>query len=456
MERVEEDGEWSLFCPNEAKGLCDVYGQEFKDLYVKYESQGLARKTIKARDVWSSVMESQVETGTPYILYKDACNEKSNQKNLGTIRSSNLCTEILEYTSPDEVAVCNLASISLAMFVNEETQEYNFDELYKISRVVTRNLNKVIDVNYYPVKEAENSNMRHRPIGIGVQGLADAFIKIRMPFDSPEARQLNKDIFETIYFGAVSESNALAKEEGAYQTYEGSPASQGILQYDMWGVTPSDRWDWAGLKASIADHGLRNSLLLAPMPTASTSQILGNNECFEPYTANIYTRRTLSGEYVVVNKHLLKDLIAADKWTPEMKERLIAANGSIQHMEDLPQEMKDLYKTVWEIKQKVIIDMAADRGAYICQSQSLNLFVETPNLAKLTSMHFYAWKSGLKTGMYYLRSKAATDPIKFTLSADYKKKYDTSNKEVMDVENQEEVIEGEVCTMEDGCLMCGS
>ena len=456
MERVEEDGEWSLFCPNEAKGLCDVYGQEFKDLYVKYESQGLARKTIKARDVWSSVMESQVETGTPYILYKDACNEKSNQKNLGTIRSSNLCTEILEYTSPDEVAVCNLASISLAMFVNEETQEYNFDELYKISRVVTRNLNKVIDVNYYPVKEAENSNMRHRPIGIGVQGLADAFIKMRMPFDSPEARQLNKDIFETIYFGAVSESNALAKEEGAYQTYEGSPASQGILQYDMWGVTPSDRWDWAGLKASIADHGLRNSLLLAPMPTASTSQILGNNECFEPYTANIYTRRTLSGEYVVVNKHLLKDLIAADKWTPEMKERLIAANGSIQHMEDLPQEMKDLYKTVWEIKQKVIIDMAADRGAYICQSQSLNLFVETPNLAKLTSMHFYAWKSGLKTGMYYLRSKAATDPIKFTLSADYKKKYDTSNKEVMDVENQEEVIEGEVCTMEDGCLMCGS
>ncbi len=456
MERVEEDGEWSLFCPNEAKGLCDVYGQEFKDLYMKYESQGLARKTVKARDVWSSVMESQVETGTPYILYKDACNEKSNQKNLGTIRSSNLCTEILEYTSPDEVAVCNLASISLAMFVNEETQEYNFEELYKIARVVTRNLNKVIDVNYYPVKEAENSNMRHRPIGIGVQGLADAFIKMRMPFDSPEARQLNKEIFETIYFGAVSESNALAKEEGPYQTYEGSPTSQGILQYDMWGVTPTDRWDWVGLKASIAEHGLRNSLLLAPMPTASTSQILGNNECFEPYTANIYTRRTLSGEYVVVNKHLLKDLIKAGKWTPEMKERLIAANGSIQHMEDLPQEMKDLYKTVWEIKQKVIIDMAADRGAYICQSQSLNLFVETPNLAKLTSMHFYAWKSGLKTGMYYLRSKAATDPIKFTLSADYKKKYDTSNKEVMDLENQEEVIEGEVCTMEDGCLMCGS
>ena len=456
MERVEEDGEWSLFCPNEAKGLCDVYGEEFKTLYRKYEEEGLARKTVKARDVWSSIMESQVETGTPYILYKDACNEKSNQKNLGTIRSSNLCTEILEYTSPDEVAVCNLASISLGMFVNQETREFDFQKLYEISRVVTRNLNKVIDVNYYPVIEARNSNMRHRPIGIGVQGLADAFIQMRMPFDSEEAKQLNKDIFETIYFGAVTESNAIAEVEGVYETYEGSPASQGQLQYDMWGVTPSDRWDWAELKAKIKETGLRNSLLLAPMPTASTSQILGNNECFEPYTANIYTRRTLSGEYVVVNKHLLKDLINKGLWTPEMKERLIAANGSIQHMEDLPQEMRDLYKTVWEIKQKVLIDMAADRGAYICQSQSLNLFVETPNLAKLTSMHFYAWKKGLKTGMYYLRSKAATDPIKFTLSADYKKKYDTKNKEVMDVQNEEEVIEGEVCTMEDGCLMCGS
>ncbi len=456
MERVEEDAEWSLFCPNEAKGLCDVYGEEFKTLYKKYEDEGLARKTVKARDVWSSIMESQVETGTPYILYKDACNEKSNQKNLGTIRSSNLCTEILEYTSPDEVAVCNLASISLGMFVNQEKREFDFQKLYEISRVVTRNLNKVIDVNYYPVIEARNSNMRHRPIGIGVQGLADAFIQMRMPFDSEEAKQLNKDIFETIYFGAVTESNAIAEVEGAYETYEGSPASQGQLQYDMWGVTPSDRWDWAELKAKIKEKGLRNSLLLAPMPTASTSQILGNNECFEPYTANIYTRRTLSGEYVVVNKHLLKDLINKGLWTPEMKERLIAANGSIQHMEDLPQEMRDLYKTVWEIKQKVLIDMAADRGAYICQSQSLNLFVETPNLAKLTSMHFYAWKKGLKTGMYYLRSKAATDPIKFTLSADYKKKYDTKNKEVMDVQIEEEVIEGEVCTMDDGCLMCGS
>ncbi len=457
MERVEENGDWSLFCPNEAKGLCDVYGDEFKALYTKYEAEGLARKTVKARDVWSSIMESQVETGTPYILYKDACNEKSNQKNLGTIRSSNLCTEILEYTSADEVAVCNLASISLAKFVKEDTTEFDFQKLYEVTRVVTRNLNKVIDVNYYPVKEAENSNMRHRPIGIGVQGLADAFIKMKMPFESDEAKQLNKDIFETIYFGAVTESNAIAEKDGAYSTYEGSPVSKGILQYDMWGVTPSDRWDWTGLKESIAKHGVRNSLLLAPMPTASTSQILGNNECFEPYTANIYTRRTLSGEYVVVNQHLLKDLINMNLWTPEMKERLIAANGSIQHMEDLPEEMRELYKTVWEIKQKTLIDMAADRGAYICQSQSLNLFMETPNLAKLTSMHFYGWKSGLKTGMYYLRSKAAVDPIKFTLSADYKKKYDTTAKEVMDVDTQEqEVVEGEVCNMDDGCLMCGS
>ncbi len=458
MERVESNSEWSLFCPNEAKGLADVYGDEFKELYTKYESEGLARKTVKARDLWSSIMESQIETGTPYMLYKDACNEKSNQKNLGTIRSSNLCTEILEFTSPDEVAVCNLASISLAKFVNVEKQEYDFQKLYEVTRVVTRNLNKVIDVNYYPVKEAENSNMRHRPIGIGVQGLADAFILLGMPFDSEAAKQLNKDIFETIYFGAVTESNAISEQEGTYQSYEGSPSSKGQLQYDLWGVTPSDRWDWAGLKEKISQHGLRNSLLLAPMPTASTSQILGNNECFEPYTANIYTRRTLSGEYVVVNKHLLKDLISLGKWDSEMKERLIAANGSIQHMDDLPQEIRELYKTVWEIKQKVIIDMAADRGAYICQSQSLNLFMETPNLAKLTSMHFHAWRSGLKTGMYYLRSKAAVDPIKFTLSADYKKKYN-QEKEVMDVEkNQEEqeVIEGEVCTMDDGCLMCGS
>jgi len=460
MERVESDGDWSLFCPNEAKGLCDVYGDEFKKMYTEFEAKGMARKTVKAREVWSAIMESQVETGTPYILYKDACNEKSNQKNLGTIRSSNLCTEILEYTSHDEVAVCNLASIALPKFVNVEKQEFDFQKLYEISRAVTRNLNKVIDVNYYPVKEAENSNMRHRPIGIGVQGLADAFIKLRMPFDSEAAKQLNKDIFETIYFGAVTESNALAKAEGPYQTYEGSPASQGILQYDMWNVTPSPRWDWAGLKANIKEHGLRNSLLLAPMPTASTSQILGNNECFEPYTANIYTRRTLSGEYVVVNKHLLKDLIALDLWTPEMKQDLIANNGTIQHMTHISQELRDLYKTVWEIKQKVIIDMAADRGAFICQSQSLNLFVETPNMAVLSSMHFYGWKKGLKTGMYYLRSKAAVDPVKITVSADHKKNYDTKDKEIMNLDSVsvEAAVaeEAEVCTMDDGCLMCGS
>ena len=456
MERVEADGEWSLFCPNEAPGLADAYSDDFKALYTKYEAEGLARKTIKARDLWGAIMESQIETGTPYILYKDAANEKSNQKNLGTIKSSNLCTEILEYTSPDEVAVCNLASISLGKFVDTENHTYDFEKLYKITRTVTRNLNKVIDVNYYPVKEAENSNMRHRPIGIGVQGLADAFIGMRFPFDSEEAKQLNKDIFETIYFAALTESCAIAEVVGPYQTFDGSPASQGILQFDMWGVEPSDRWDWTSLKEQIKEKGIRNSLLLAPMPTASTSQILGNNECFEPYTANIYSRRTLSGEYVVVNKHLLKDLIKLGLWNHEMKERLMAANGSIQDIDGIPQDIKDLYKTVWEIKQKVIIDMAADRGAYICQSQSLNLFVENPNLAKLTSMHFYGWKKGLKTGMYYLRSKAAVDPIKFTLSADYKKKYD-SNKEVMDVEaDSPEMQEGAVCTMEDGCLMCGS
>jgi len=449
MERVKQDGEWSLFCPNEAKGLFDTYGDEFKALYEKYEADGLARKTIKAQDLWFSILESQIETGTPYILYKDACNEKSNQKNLGTIRSSNLCTEILEYTSPDEVAVCNLASIALPKYINNKT--YDFQRLYEITRVITRNLNKVIDINYYPVKEAENSNMRHRPIGIGVQGLADAFSLMRFPFDSEEAKQLNKDIFETIYFAALTESCALAEKEGTYQSYDGSPASKGILQYDMWNVKPSKRWDWKGLKAKIKEHGLRNSLLVAPMPTASTSQILGNNECFEPYTSNIYARRTLSGEYIIVNKHLLNDLISIGLWNDEMKERLMASNGSIQDFPDIPQDLKDMYKTVWEISQKVIIDMAADRGAYICQSQSLNLFVENPNFGKLSSMHFYGWQKGLKTGMYYLRSKAAVDPIKFTLSEKHQRKYGE------EAEAQEEVItEGEVCTMEDGCLMCGS
>ncbi len=421
MERVKEGGMWSLFCPNECPGLYDCYGDDFKALYTKYESEGKARKVVKAQDLWFQVLESQIETGNPYILYKDAANKKSNQKNLGTIRSSNLCTEIIEYTAPDEVAVCNLASLSLVKFVEDE--KFDFQKLYEIARVVTRNLNKVIDINYYPIPEARNSNMRHRPIGIGVQGLADAFIKMRFPFDSDEARQLNKDIFETIYFAALTESNAIAQEEGAYETYEGSPASKGILQFDLWNVTPSDRWDWADLKEKIKEHGIRNSLLLAPMPTASTSQILGNNECFEPYTSNIYTRRTLSGEYIVVNKHLLNDLIDLGLWDTEMKEQLMAANGSIQHIEAIPNDLKALYKTAYELSQKVLIDMSADRGAYICQSQSLNLFVEDASFGKLTSMHFYAWQAGLKTGMYYMRSKAAVDPIKFTLSQKHQRKF---------------------------------
>jgi len=456
MLRVEQDVEWSLFCPNECPGLADVYGGEFEALYHKYEQEGKARKTIKARDLWFSILESQIETGTPYILYKDAANNKSNQKNLGTIKSSNLCTEIMEYTSPDEVAVCNLASISLGRFVNEETKEFDFQKLYEITRIITKNLNKVIDVNYYPVIEAKNSNMRHRPIGIGVQGLADAFLLMRHAFDSEEAKQLNKDIFETIYFAALTESHALAVKDGPYQTFEGSPASKGILQYDMWDVTPSTRWEWTALKENIIKDGIRNSLLVAPMPTASTSQILGNNECFEPYTANFYTRRTLSGEYIVVNKHLLKDLIGMGLWNEDMKERLMASNGSVQEIDEIPQDIKDLYKTVYEISQKVIIDMSADRGAYICQSQSLNLFVENPNFGKLSSMHFYGWKKGLKTGMYYLRSKAAVDPIKFTLSEKHQKQFiNGTEQETVDLDPVE-VQEGEVCNMDDGCLMCGS
>ncbi len=454
MERVEKDADWTLFCPNEAPGLCDVYGADFVKLYEEYEAKGLGRKTVKARELWFSILESQIETGTPYILYKDAANEKSNQKNLGTIRSSNLCTEILEYTSKDEVAVCNLASISLPKFVNAETQEFDHQKLYEITRVVTKNLNKVIDINYYPVIEARNSNMRHRPIGIGVQGLADAFILMKYPFDSPEAKKLNKEIFETIYFAAVTESNALAAVDGSYESYPGSPASQGQLQYDMWGVTPSDRWDWKSLKASIKKDGLRNSLLLAPMPTASTSQILGNNECFEPYTTNIYTRRTLSGEYIVVNKHLLKDLIELGLWNNEMREQLMAANGSVMNIPSIPEHIKNLYKGVWEISQKVIIDLSADRGAFICQSQSLNLFIDNPNFGNLSSMHFYAWKKGLKTGMYYLRSKPAVDPIKFTLGEKHQNKFtkQADGAEVVDLEE----MEGQVCTMEDGCLSCGA
>ena len=419
MKRVETNEEWSLFCPNECPGLYDAYGEDFERLYEKYEREGKARKTVRAQDLWFEVLESQTETGTPYMLYKDAANRKSNQKNLGTIRSSNLCTEILEYTSKDEVAVCNLASIALPKFVTEdENGDLRFDhqKLYEITKVVTRNLNKVIDVNYYPVPEAKTSNMRHRPIGIGIQGLADAFIMLRMPFESDEARGLNKDIFETIYYASMETSMELAKEEGAYETFKGSPVSKGIFQFDMWNVTPdSGRWDWNALKKEVKKNGVRNSLLLAPMPTASTSQILGNNECFEPYTSNIYTRRVLSGEFIVVNKHLLRDLVDMNLWNENMKNRLISENGSIQNISEIPQHLKDLYKTTWEISQKTIIDMAAERGAYICQSQSLNIHMEDPNFGKLTSMHFYAWKNGLKTGMYYLRTKAATDAIKFTV-----------------------------------------
>lgn len=413
MKRVKADSTWSLFCPNEAPGLADCWGKEFEDLYERYEKEGRARKIIPARELWNAILESQIETGTPYMLYKDACNAKSNQQNLGTIKSSNLCTEIIEYTSPDEVAVCNLASLALPRFVNDGV--FDHQRLFEVTYVATKNLNKIIDYNYYPVPEAQRSNLRHRPIGLGVQGLADAFIMMRMPFDSPQAKQLNKDIFETIYYAALTASKDLAKEYGPYETYEGSPISKGIFQFDMWNVKPSDRWEWDILRDEIKKYGVRNSLLLAPMPTASTSQILGNNECFEPYTSNIYSRRVLSGEFVVVNKHLLKDLVKLGLWNEEMKNKIIANNGSIQNIEEIPQNIKELYKTVWEIKQRDIIDMAADRGAFICQSQSLNLFLEKPNFAKISSMHFYAWEKGLKTGMYYLRTKAASEAIKFTV-----------------------------------------
>jgi ribonucleoside-diphosphate reductase alpha chain len=413
MKRVEENGTWSLFCPNEAPGLHEVYGEEFEKLYHKYESEGRQRKTIKAQELWFEILEAQIETGTPYMLFKDHANSKSNQKNLGTIKSSNLCTEIIEYTSKDEVAVCNLASIALPKFVHDGV--FDFQKLYEVTKVATKNLNKVIDVNYYPVIEAENSNKRHRPIGLGVQGLADAFILLRMPFESAEAKQLNKDIFETIYFAAATASMELAKVDGAYQTYAGSPISKGIFQFDMWNVKPSDRWNWEGLRKEVMEHGVRNSLMVAPMPTASTSQILGNNECFEPYTSNIYTRRVLSGEFVVVNRHLMKDLVRLGLWNDNLKNQLIQSNGSVQQINVIPQDIKDLYKTVWEISQRTIIDMAADRGAYICQSQSLNIHLQDANFGKLTSMHFYAWRKGLKTGLYYLRTKAATDAIKFTV-----------------------------------------
>lgn len=486
MKRVQEDGLWTLMCPNECPGLCDVHGEEFEALYTKYEAKGKGRKSIKARELWEKILESQIETGTPYMLYKDAANRKSNQKNLGTIRSSNLCTEIMEYTSPDEIAVCNLASIALPMFIKNGA--FDHKELFRITKRVTKNLNKVIDRNYYPVKEAENSNFRHRPIGLGVQGLADTFIKLRLPFTSDAAKQLNKDIFETLYFAALTASMEEAKEDGPYQSYKGSPISNGEFQYNLWGIKDeelSGLWDWAKLRKSVTKHGVRNSLLVAPMPTASTSQILGNNECFEPYTSNIYTRRVLSGEFIVVNKHLLEDLVELGLWNDSLKQDIMRANGSIQDIDNIPEDIKELYKTVWELSMKDIIDMSRQRGYFIDQSQSLNLFMEGATMAKLTSMHFYAWKSGLKTGMYYLRTKSAVDAIKFTL--DNKKQEEptteiveidetvvaqqkqqaektaekfaqqiTTEVEPMSTDEMKALIAQAKATEGDDCLMCGS
>ncbi len=458
MKRVEANGEWSLFCPNEAPGLSDCWGEEFEALYIKYESEGKARKTIKAQDLWFAIVESQIETGTPYMLYKDAANRKSNQQNLGTIKSSNLCTEIMEFTSPDEVAVCNLASIALPKFVING--QFDHQKLFEVTYEATKNLNKIIDNNYYPVEEAKNSNMRHRPIGLGVQGLADSFILLRLPFESDLAKMLNKNIFETIYFAAMTASKDLAKEQGAYESYKNSPVSKGIFQFDMWGVTPTDRWDWSALKDEVKKYGVRNSLLVAPMPTASTSQIFSNNECFEPYTSNIYTRRVLSGEFIIVNKHLLKDLVSLGLWNNAMKNKIIAANGSVQHIEEIPATIKELYKTVWEIKQRNLIDMAADRGAFICQSQSLNLFVDNPSASKLTSMHFYAWKKGLKTGMYYLRSQAAAQAIQFTVEKQAANDIEPGVQKIVEHNTQSDVeptiADGAVCSMQDGCISCGS
>ena len=431
MKRVEENGDWTLMCPHECTGLSDTHGKNFEKLYTKYESEGKGRKTIKAQELWFKILESQIETGTPYMLYKDSANEKSNQKNLGTIKSSNLCTEIIEYTAPDEVAVCNLASIALPKFVIDG--KFDHEKLFKVTYRVTKNLDKVIDANYYPVPEARNSNMRHRPIGIGVQGLADAFILMRQAFESKEAKQLNKDIFETIYYAALTASKDLAIEKGTYESYKGSPVSKGILQFDMWNVKPSDRWEWDLLREEIQKNGVRNSLLVAPMPTASTAQILGNNECFEPYTSNIYTRRVLSGEFIIVNKHLLRDLVKLGIWDDSLKNKLMASNGSIQNIDEIPENIKNLYKTAWEISQKVLLDMAADRGAFIDQSQSLNIFMENANFAKLTSMHFYGWKAGLKTGMYYLRTKSATDAIKFTLDKEAMSEPTAKVEEVVEV-----------------------
>ncbi|MCY1482374.1 ribonucleoside-diphosphate reductase, alpha subunit [compost metagenome] len=460
MKRIQEDSTWTLMCPNECPGLYDIYGDEFEALYTSYEAQGKGRKTIKARELWEKILESQIETGTPYMLYKDAANRKSNQKNLGTIRSSNLCTEIMEYTSKDEIAVCNLASLSLPMFV--ENGKFNHDLLYSVTKRVTRNLNKVIDRNYYPVQEAENSNLRHRPVGLGVQGLADAFILLRMPFTSDEAKKLNQEIFETLYFAAVTASMEMAKEEGPYSTFEGSPISQGEFQYNLWGLKDeelSGRWDWVSLRKEVMENGVRNSLLVAPMPTASTSQILGNNEAFEPYTSNIYTRRVLSGEFIVVNKHLLEDLVKLGLWNEDLKQEIMRHNGSVQNIDAIPQDLKELYKTVWEMSMKDIIDMSRQRGYFIDQSQSLNLFMQDANYAKLTSMHFYAWQSGLKTGMYYLRTKSAVDAIKFTLNNDKKAEpvaVEAVAEPAIAVDEFRAMLERSKNAEPDDCEMCGS
>ena len=450
MKRVEENGDWTLMCPHECPGLSDTFGPEFEALYTQYEAEGKGRKTIKAQDLWFKVLESQIETGTPYMLYKDAANAKSNQQNLGVIKSSNLCTEIIEYTAPDEIAVCNLASLALPKYVTEDGK-FDHNKLFEVTYQATVNLNRIIDGNFYPVEEARKSNMRHRPIGLGVQGLADAFILMRYPFESEEARALNREIFETIYYAAMTASKDLAIAEGPYETYAGSPVSKGVFQFDMWGVTPTNRWEWDLLKEEVIKYGVRNSLLVAPMPTASTAQILGNNECFEPYTSNIYTRRVLSGEFIIVNKHLLKDLVKEGLWTKDMRQKLMAANGSVQNINEIPQYIKDLYKTAWEISQKAIIEQAADRGAYICQSQSLNIFMENANFGKLTSMHFYGWKKGLKTGMYYLRTKAATDAIKFTVD-----KAVTEEPAAISAAELEEQQAAIACSLDnpDNCEMC--
>jgi len=452
MKRVKENGDWTLMCPHECPGLSDTHSQEFEALYTRYEKEGKGRKTIKAQDLWFKILESQIETGTPYMLYKDAANSKSNQQNLGTIKSSNLCTEIIEYTAPGEIAVCNLASLALPKYITE-AGTFDHDKLFEVTYQATVNLNKIIDENYYPVEEAKKSNFRHRPIGLGVQGLADAFILLKYPFESDEARKLNAEIFETIYYASMTASKDLAKVSGAYETFEGSPVSKGIFQFDMWNVTPSSRWEWDVLKEEVKTYGVRNSLLLAPMPTASTAQILGNNECFEPYTSNIYTRRVLSGEFIIVNKHLLKDLVKAGLWNKDMRQKIMASNGSIQNITEIPQNLKDLYKTAWEISQKAIIDLAADRGAYICQSQSLNIFMENANFGKLTSMHFYGWEKGLKTGMYYLRTKAATDAIKFTVDKSVVEETAAPALSAQSIEEQQDAI---ACSLDnpDSCEMC--